>query len=49
VWDDQPAVEAFRRSELYAKLVLSPFWDDGSDYDYAMENSEPERSLVLAA
>lgn len=51
LWEDSGALDTFRRSELYAKLVLSPYWNEGYDHDFAaaVPLPEPARELALAA
>ncbi len=48
LWEDRDALNAFRHSELYAKLVLSPYWNEGHDCDFADAIPVPERVLDLA-
>jgi hypothetical protein len=49
VWESDEAMERFRHSELYARLMLSPALDDAMDEDYPVRGIRPRLVPVLAA
>ena len=49
VWDDELSLARFRHSELYARLMLDPHFDDPSDQELALPESPEAAELVLAA
>ena len=48
VWEDAPAMAAFRHSELYARLAMSPFVEDFQDKDMSVV-PQTDFELMLAA
>jgi hypothetical protein len=49
VWESDEAMDRFRHSELYARLMLSPALDDAVDEDYPVRGFTPRLAPVLAA
>ena len=48
VWEDAQALAAFRHSELYARLAMSPFVEDFQDRDMAVL-PQTDFEMLLAA
>lgn len=40
IWEDHEALERFRRSELYARLMMSPYLEDGVDRTYDLDTPD---------
>ena len=49
VWESEQALDRFRHSELYARLVLSPSLEDAVDEDYPVRGFRPQMAPELAA
>jgi hypothetical protein len=40
IWEDQEALESFRHSELYARLMMSPYLEEGVDRTYDLDTPD---------
>ncbi|MCK9518401.1 MAG: hypothetical protein M0R74_05140 [Dehalococcoidia bacterium] len=45
IWEDQEALDQFRHSELYARLMMSPLLEDGVDRAYDLDTPDGATTL----